>query len=154
VNRVVNDAQQLAGATNTTLITLAVHHGIGRHIMYLTPYQIKEAIKFELLAQPWGIISPTLSRVSFALFLLKFAGQRKWIRWSLWSVIWIQVVANLATIIQIFAQCQHYASLWDPSVGGHCISPHVQVLFGYAQGGKIFADPSQGVGFDAHYAIV
>jgi hypothetical protein len=121
---------------NTSLITRAVHHGVGRHIMYLDPPEIVQAIKHEILAQPFGVLAPTLARISFALFLMKFTGHRKMLKWALWSVVWLQAITNLAAIIQILAQCKHFASLWDSSVKGYCQPAMVQVGFGYMIGGK------------------
>lgn len=122
------------GLINTSLITAAIHWGIGRHIQYLEPAHIVTAIRFEFLAQPWGILAPTFARVSFSFYLMKFIGQSKPMKWALWQVIVVQTLSNLVTIILILVQCQHLASLWNPSVKGHCWSPRIQVNSGYAQG--------------------
>ena len=136
---------------------MAIHWGIGRHIQYLEPAQIVAAIKFELLAQqPWGIISPTFARVSFSFFLMRFVGQSKPMKRTLWQVIVVQTISNLTTLwdlpsklkfklniyshcnsILVLVQCQHFASLWDPSVKGRCWGPNIQINIGYAQGGGI-----------------
>ena len=136
---------------------MAIHWGIGRHIQYLELAQIVTAVKFEILAQqPWGILAPTFARVSFSFYLMRFVGQSKPMKWALWQVIVVQTVVNLATLwdlpsklkfklnsylhcnsILILVQCQPLASLWDPSVKGHCWSPEVPINIGYAQGGEI-----------------
>lgn len=136
---------------------MAVHWGIGRHIQYLEPAQIVAAIKFELLAQqPWGILTPTFARVSFSFFLMRFVGRSKPMKWTLWQVIVVQTISNLTTLwdlpsnpkfklniyshcnsVLVLVQCQHFASLWDPSVKGHCWGPKIQINIGYAQGGEI-----------------
>jgi hypothetical protein len=125
--------------TNTALVSRAIHYGIGRHIFYLKPEQIVKAIKYEYLAQPFGVLAPTAARISFAFFLLKFTGPRKLLKWALWSVIWLQFVVNVAVIVQILVQCHHIASLWDPQVKGYCMSPLVQVYFGYVLGGELLS---------------
>ena len=140
---------------NTSLITHAVSWGIGRHIYYLTPEETVNAIKFEFIAQVRctnsltrylsltirysqtpGIVAPTLARISFAIYLLKFVGTSKFRRWILWSVVWSQAIVNIIQLILIFAQCEHFAALWDPSVGGKCWSRKVQVYSGYFLGGR------------------
>jgi hypothetical protein len=82
-----------------------------------------------------GIVAPTLARISFAIYLLKFVGTSRWRRWILWSVVWSQVIFNIIQLVLIFAQCEHFAALWDPSVGGKCWSRKVQVYSGYFLGG-------------------
>ncbi|PMD64179.1 uncharacterized protein K444DRAFT_482016, partial [Hyaloscypha bicolor E] len=119
---------------NTSLITHAVSWGIGRHIYYLTPEETVNAIKFEFIAQTPGIVAPTLARISFAIYLLKFVGTSKFRRWILWSVVWSQAIVNIIQLVLIFAQCEHFAALWDPSVGGKCWSRKVQVYSGYFLG--------------------
>jgi hypothetical protein len=79
-----------------------------------------------------------LARASFAIYLLKFVGTSKFRRWTLWSVVITQAVFNIIQLILIFAQCQHFAALWDPTVGGRCWSNKVQVYSGYFLGGRLF----------------
>lgn len=123
--------------TNTGLITAAVKWGVGRHFWFLNDEQKLKSVKYEFLAEPCGIIAPTAARISFAIYLLKFSGPIRWRRWTLHGVIWSQITTNLANIIIILAQCQHMATLWDPTVGGTCWSRNVQVYAGYLQGGTI-----------------
>jgi hypothetical protein len=74
--------------------------------------------------------------MSFAIYLLKFVGTSKFRRYILWSVVWTQAVFNIIQLILIFAQCEHFAALWNPAVGGKCWSRNVQVYSGYFLGGK------------------
>ncbi|PMD47082.1 hypothetical protein L207DRAFT_606140 [Hyaloscypha variabilis F] len=127
-------AALIVAMLNTSLITHAVSWGIGRHIYYLTPIETINAIKFEFIAQTPGIVAPTLARVSFAIYLLKFVGTSKLRRYLLWSVVWSQVIVNIIQIVLILAQCQHFAALWNPAVGGKCWSRKVQVYSGYFLG--------------------
>lgn len=121
---------------NSSLITAAVKWGIGRHIEYLTPEQLMIAMKLEFISGPFGIASATLSRVSFAVFLLKFCiASRIW-QWSIKVLIWTQILGNIVIIVLIFLQCQHVTHQWDPNAGGTCWSPKVQTISGYTIGGK------------------
>jgi hypothetical protein len=113
---------------NTSLLTVAIHHGIGRHMEYLSPEQRLLAMKYEFLSEPFGVTSATLARISFATFLLKFCiASRPW-HWTVWSIIWTQAVGNIAIILLIFLQCEHVTALWDPNAGGTCWTPQVRGL--------------------------
>lgn len=94
------------------------------------------ATKYEFLAQPPGVMAPAIARASFALYVLKFVGSSKWMKWTLYQVVFVQiVVCGLGTVVVIVAQCQHFSHLWDHTAAGTCWSPSVQVNAGYIAGG-------------------
>ena len=123
---------------NTSLITVGVGWGIGRHYYYLTDVERFMATKYEYLAQPPGVMAPAIARSAFALYILKFVGSSTWMKWTLWQTIVVQMVlCGFGTVIIIVAQCQHFNRLWDPTAGGTCWSPNVQVMAGYIAGGTL-----------------
>lgn len=96
------------------------------------------ATKYEYLAQPPGVMAPAIARSAFALYILKFVGSSTWMKWTLWQTIVVQMVlCGFGTVIIIVAQCQHFNRLWDPTAGGTCWSPNVQVMAGYIAGGTL-----------------
>lgn len=124
------------GITNNALITKAVHFGLGRHIQYLSPPEIMNTIKYQFISQPIGIISPTLGRVSFAIFMLRLVGPtHRAMRWILNVSICVTILINLLTCIIIFAQCRPIEKTWNSTLPGTCWGLTVQVNVSYVQGG-------------------
>jgi hypothetical protein len=102
---------------------------LGRHFDSLTPDQQQTVLKL--------IITSLFGRISFCAFLLHVispadAAKNK----TLWSIIAMQVVANLVCLVQIYSQCgSKVEALWDFSVAAsaQCQSPMVQTLIGYGE---------------------
>ena len=106
-------------------------------MQYLTSEQRVSAMRYEFLSQPFGITAAAFARISFAVLLLKFCFASKAWNWTVWSIIWMQVVLNTASVFIIFLQCQPIQTLWDSNVVGTCWTPQVQVVAGYTLGGEI-----------------
>lgn len=106
-------------------------------MQYLTFEQRVNAMRYEFLSQPFGITAAALARISLAVLLVKFCvASKAWI-WTVWTIIWMQVILNAVTVFIIFLQCQPIQTLWDPNVVGKCWTPQVQVVAGYTLGGEI-----------------
>ena len=93
-------------------------------------------MKWEYIAQPASIMSPTISRIAFCLYLLKFTGTDKRKKQLFWFFIISQLVVNIGTMIEVFASCSKFAMLWDRTIEGRCWSPKIQAYTGFFQGGK------------------
>ncbi|EZF10705.1 hypothetical protein H112_08068 [Trichophyton rubrum D6] len=52
----------------------------------------------------------------------------------LWTLIWVQFVVDVGTVIISFVQCRPINKFWDSSVPGHCWAPTVQQYVGFFQG--------------------
>lgn len=92
-------------------------------------------MKYEFLAEPWGILSPLFARISFICFLGNLVGSQQKYRYMLWFMIITQILVNGMTILLILIQCDHIAMLWDHRIPGHCWSTKVQTYSGFFQGG-------------------
>ena len=103
--------------------------------MYLSGPQIVNAMKYQTIAEPIGIMSPTLGRIAFALYLFKLVGPLPLKRWILHICIWATVIVNVLNIITIFAQCPHVPQIWEETPPGVCWPKTVQSDLGYFQGG-------------------
>lgn len=134
-------AALLFGISNNICITISEHYGLGRHIMYLTPFQIVNALKWQTIAEPLGIMSPTIGRIAFAVYMLKLVGLDRRKIWTLYFCIVFSAVVNLLCIILIFVQCEHVQSIYDTHVPGWCWSKNVQADYGYFQGVCLFFIP-------------
>lgn len=93
---------------------------------------------FNVIGQPWYLVSVTLSKISICLFfmaLLKRARARQW-RVLLAGLIILMAATNLALALAVYLRCQPLAKVWDGAVVGSCADPAIQTGFGYAQGGR------------------
>lgn len=112
---------------------------MGDHIWNLSPAGQVQAMKYITIQEGLSVGTPMFGRISFAVFLLMLLGPTAWIkRCILWSIVGVQVVINVVTIVQIYAQCgSHPSALWDPRVAAvaHCQSPEVETIIGYVQSG-------------------
>jgi hypothetical protein len=127
----------LFGISNNACITVSEQHGLGRHIMYLEPAQIVTALKWQTIAEPLGIMSPTMGRLSFTIYMLRLVGCDKFKRYLLHFCIYFNLLVNILCIILIFVQCGPYVTaIWDTHAPGasHCWSKQVQSRYGYFQG--------------------
>jgi hypothetical protein len=127
----------LFGISNNACITVSEQHGLGRHIMYLEPAQIVTALKWQTIAEPLGIMSPTMGRLSFTIYMLRLVGCDKFKRYLLRFCIYFNLLVNILCIILIFVQCGPYVTaIWDTHAPGasHCWSKQVQSQYGYFQG--------------------
>lgn len=103
--------------------------------MYLSGEQIVNAMKYQTIAEPIGIMSPTIGRIAFALYLFKLVGTVPLHRWILHICIWSELAVNILNIITIFAQCPHVPQIWEHTAPGVCWPKTVQSDLGYFQGG-------------------
>ncbi|CZR67026.1 uncharacterized protein PAC_16925 [Phialocephala subalpina] len=143
-------------ATGTlTTLTIQKYYGLGRHFSYLSPHQKIQALKYNFIGQPLGIVSsskplthsiidnwltgimaPAFGRNATCILMLQLFGTTSKRRWFLWATFWQSLVVNSLTIILIFVQCKDVRTVWDP-IGhpGFCWSPTVQEYTGFVQGG-------------------
>jgi hypothetical protein len=120
------------------VLTVAWHYGLGQHFIDLTAWEQRHTLRWVVTVETFAIASSTFGRISFALFFMQIIGPRdKVFRWMLHAVIAVQVLVNLITIVQIYAQCGlHARAIWDPAAAaayGHCQNPLVQTIIGYVQ---------------------
>jgi hypothetical protein len=79
-------------------------------------------------------MAPCFGRISYALLLLQLVPPRKWPKRFLWSIIFIQFLVDLGTVIISFSQCQPMYEFWGPNPRAHCWDPKIQRSTGYFQG--------------------
>jgi hypothetical protein len=94
------------------------------------------ALQFDVIGQPWYLISTTLSKISICLFFVGVLRRARQWRFLLAGLIVIMAVINLASALAVYLQCRPLEKVWNPSVAGVCANPSVQANFGYAQGGR------------------
>lgn len=107
-------------------------------------------MKWDFMSQPVAVASAMVSRTGMMWFLLTcFAASDRKIRMSIIVCAFVQIVANMVTIVQIIVQCgpnpyqpadrvQYFKYMWTPLPADGsviCQSPSVQTTVGFVQGG-------------------
>ncbi|KAM3075338.1 hypothetical protein ACMFMF_006013 [Clarireedia jacksonii] len=125
----------LFGICHISLNTWGITFGLGRHYWYLTDFQRQQAMRAEFISQPFGIISSTFGRISFAVYLLPLVAHCRHRRWFLYLLILQNAVVNMFTIILILSQCSNIQFNWDREAhAGECRNSSIQRDMGLFQG--------------------
>jgi hypothetical protein len=106
-----------------------------------SPSDSTRALQFNVIGQPWYLISSTLSKVSICLFFMSLLRRARQWRILLAGLIVVMAIINLAFALAVYLQCRPLEKVWNPSAAGSCSDPNIQINFGYAQGGR-FSSPN------------
>lgn len=131
---ILTEKTKIFALGNSAFCTVAVHFGLGRHMEDLNAYQITFSVKYVYLCEFFSIMSPCFGRISFAFLLMQLVPPTKWPNRFLWTVVWLQFLVDVATVIVSFAQCQPISAFWEPDPQKYCWSPKVQQYTGFFQG--------------------
>lgn len=101
--------------TCTILFTVAVSYGMGRHIQSLSIEHAIQAVKINLIANPFGIMAHSLPNIAVAIFIdhVLYLSHRK--RAALYTLVIFQNLIAVVSCVLIFTQCNPPASLWNPT---------------------------------------
>lgn len=129
-------AYQLLAIGDSIFVTLAVSWGLGQHVGTLDQLHQMNSIKWVFLCEIFAIMCPGFGRISYAILLLSIVTPTKSRQVFLWTIIAVQFVVDVGTVIISMAQCQPIERFWDHSIEGSCWDVHVQQYTGFFQGCK------------------
>lgn len=118
-----------------SLISVQYHYGWGRHYVDIPAADATQALKFNAIAQSFGVMGSTFGRLSFIILMLKLFGTTKARKWSLWALFWAQLISNGVVVVTLYVQCNDVRALWDFSIKTYCWPEDVQTYIGYAHSG-------------------
>lgn len=131
---------KLMGYAHASSITRACETGLGRHIFYLTDHERATTLRAGFFSLVWGFLSPLAGRLGFCTFLLFVAGMDPLIKkWPLWTVMILQVLINVTSILVLFLQCgKQLDIIWNPAKAALltevCWNPDIQSDYNYFAG--------------------
>lgn len=102
-----------------------VGHGGARHIYYLTPSQLSNAVKFNWMAQAFGITIVGTGKISTALLMLKIMGPSLWRKWFLYISVVLTLIFTILAALFAFVQCDPPRALWEKVPGAKCWDPKI-----------------------------
>ncbi|KAK1836138.1 hypothetical protein QBC39DRAFT_108775 [Podospora conica] len=92
------------------------------------------ALEFDILGQPWYLMSATLSKISLCLvFIALLPAKHPW-KLLLGLLLFLLAAVNFAFSLAMNLQCRPLEKLWRPAADGSCWDASVQLNFGYFQG--------------------
>jgi len=103
-------------------------------IVESTTSDASRALEFDVLGQPWYLMSATLSKISICLFFISLLGRDRQWKVLLGFLIFVMAGVNFSFSLAMNLQCRPLEKLWRPNVAGECWDPSVQLNFGYFQG--------------------
>ncbi|KAK0704817.1 hypothetical protein B0H67DRAFT_361147 [Lasiosphaeris hirsuta] len=95
------------------------------------------ALEFDVLGQPWYLMSATLAKISICLFFIGLLGRARQWRMLLGVLVFLMAAVNFSFSLTVNLQCRPLEKLWRTTVAGVCWDPSVQLNFGYFQGGML-----------------
>ncbi|KND90706.1 hypothetical protein TOPH_04624 [Tolypocladium ophioglossoides CBS 100239] len=131
------------------ILTFYAQRGGLRHLEDLKKTgmdNITTVLLLNWICQPFGIIGVGAGKISVSALLLGIINRTglRWLRLFLWAVtIAMTAILSVACAILTLAQCSPPSALWDKSVHGECIDPHIMGRFGTFVGAfNTFTDAS------------
>ena len=126
-------AGQVSLVISTSLQSVGVSHGLGKHYIDITPSSINDVSFFSITAGFASILAASWSKTSFAISLLRISG--KGARKFIWFVIVsVNLVFALGGTLQL-VQCWPVSKQWTLGMEGKCLDHTVvQSLFTFMAG--------------------
>jgi hypothetical protein len=98
-----------------------------RHLYYLTTQQQLLAVKYNWIAQIWGIVGFATGKVSVALLIFRIVGPGwAWMRWTLHFIMVSLLLFSGIDCILTFVQCNPPRALWTPDIPHKCWDSKIQ----------------------------
>ncbi|PVH72184.1 hypothetical protein DL98DRAFT_470755 [Cadophora sp. DSE1049] len=119
---------------NCVCVTIAISHGLGRHISDIDPTELPLLLQPNTHAGLFSVLAAGLSKTSFAATLLRLM-PGLWQRIGLWFIIVSIYLAMGLSGIFLYIQCTPVARVWDRTIPGTCWPPGRQTMLGIMAGG-------------------
>ncbi|RAH67290.1 uncharacterized protein BO66DRAFT_422263 [Aspergillus aculeatinus CBS 121060] len=104
--------------------------GAARHMYYLTTAQQLHVVKYEWIAQTFGVLGFATSKTSVALQIRRILDpNNRQTRWLLWFIICLTCTVCGIDYIFGFVQCTPPRAMWEPWVPHKCWDTSVQTGF-------------------------
>ncbi|KAB5545592.1 hypothetical protein GE09DRAFT_967965 [Coniochaeta sp. 2T2.1] len=118
--------------TSCAFILLGVKSGLGHHNKALAQPDEIESLKWQALATASYILNMMFIKLSYAIFLLRLAVQKRY-RWTLWGSMFVVAVWSTVLFFWDIFQCKPVRAQWDYTIPGEvCVSSEQIVAAAYA----------------------
>lgn len=101
--------------------------GYARHLYYLTPAQISNALELNTISRSLCMFSIAVGKISVAFLIERIAGPNDWRKWLLRGISISVFISAVITFTLFYVQCQPARALWDKGMikegTGSCWNP-------------------------------
>lgn len=103
---------------------------MGRHAIYLTPYNLSRALEYNTISQPFLILGFSVPKIAVALLLFRFMKrQARFSRWFIGSLVSSLVVLTMVNAVFVFVECYPINAAWTPGKKATCWPNNVTMDF-------------------------
>jgi len=113
-------------------VSVAYHHGMGKHDASLTPFQMVDVLKWMWLASTPGLLTSITARISIAILLVRLFGVYEWLKWFVIATITACSLITLAILPCTYLQTTPVSGNWnilDPNVTRWDPSIYIGIAF-------------------------
>lgn len=128
---------QILQIASTSLASVAISYGVGRHLVYIPPEDIQPVLYYSNILQPVGIPAFCLPKISVAILIVSLMGPEKRGAWFLYATTAIVFLTSTLSAIMLFAQCNPPNHAWHPLEPAKCLPGSILVTIGYVAGGEL-----------------
>ncbi|KAM0799558.1 hypothetical protein BDR22DRAFT_784927, partial [Usnea florida] len=121
------------------IASTAVAAGSGRHAYYIGLPATSKAIRLEVIADWFGIISVALPKLAVACLYTRLFNQTPLHKWILYGLSISCIVTQTICAILLSVQCRPIEGMWDPLIEPKCWSPSVLIDYAIFAGCDILA---------------
>jgi len=127
--------KQLALLVDVSLTTVAIKHGMGKHIWDAAVTFTPQIGLISLVISTVSVCSAVWSKTSFAVTILRLVSDARQ-RAVIWAIIWSMNILMGISALVLWIQCNPIAKGWEVSLPGTCWDPTIGVVIGIIGGGK------------------
>lgn len=117
--------------------------GYARHLYYLTPPQISNALELNTMSRSLCMFSIAVGKISVAFLIERIAGPNDWRKWLLRGISISVFISAVITFTLFYVQCQPARALWDKGMikegTGSCWNPIPVNTWDLVIASKLFA---------------
>lgn len=115
----------LLNVSARALISVAVAHGLGRHIEYLSDDDIYVITHYNPILEALGIIAYCLPKLAIVILIKKLMGTMKRGIGFLYGVIAVLFVMTDLSIVIVFLECNPPGQILHPFSSTRCVPTHI-----------------------------
>ncbi|PYI20280.1 hypothetical protein BO86DRAFT_425420 [Aspergillus japonicus CBS 114.51] len=116
------------------LFNVAVNHGYGNTSTAPSHRSVTASFRYSTIGYAIVILAATAGRLAMIMYMMALLAARTWDRMVLWTLVPLQVIVNVVSVVLLFAQCSRVQDIFQPGAQEQCMSLDVQIDYGYFQG--------------------
>lgn len=123
----------------TTIQIISVHHGNGRHRVYISPEEYQYVNFLTWMTQIFLFLNIGLLKCSICILILRIK-DTKILKYGLYTMMGGLILTNLECVLVLLAECSPVEKYWNPTVPGKCWNTKVRIYSIYLQVGMCIGE--------------